>query len=279
VVAFSAPSARAEYAIQSGDVVEISIAGVPEMRRRIMIDNDGKIAFPLLGEVEAAGLSSSELSHRLRDLLAAKRTFENPDVTVNMAEYRPIYVIGNVSKPGAYAYRPGMAVRDAMALAGGEERPASVDAYGARQQFSELSIRSLKLDVHAARLRSELGGASSINVSDLQRDGVETKLVLQLINMETEQLIIERDDQERERAYLTRVVGNAQEQLSALLAEQEQRQASLAQLQKDTERAQQLFQKIIDSDNACSGRATDNIEPGSTTFRIEGADRAGAQGS
>ena len=78
--------------------------------------------FPILGEVEAADLPLTELSRRLQDLLVTRNVVQHADVVVSVAEYRPIYLGGDVLKPGEYRYRPEMTVRQAVALAGGYDR-------------------------------------------------------------------------------------------------------------------------------------------------------------
>ena len=108
-------AARAGYRLDVGDVIEVSIAGVPDLQRRLPIQLDGTISFPMLGTITVAGLSPLEVQARIQAGLAAKVirrrapdgredtvTIEPYDVTATVVEYRPIYVNGDVSKPGEY---------------------------------------------------------------------------------------------------------------------------------------------------------------------------------
>jgi polysaccharide export outer membrane protein len=120
----SAVPAEAQYRVDVGDVIEIFVARVPELQRRIPIRLDGSISFPLLGSLAVAGLDSSEMESRIQATLASK-VFQQrlPDgrevdvllnrdeITAAVVEYRPIYVNGDVSRPGAHAYRPSMTAR------------------------------------------------------------------------------------------------------------------------------------------------------------------------
>ena len=115
----SALPARADYIAQRGDVLEVTVSGAPGLNRRVLVNSDGKIALPFLGEVEAAELSLSELRRHLEELLVANNVVERPDVIVSVAEYGPIYLDGDVAKPGEYRFHPEMTVRTAIALAGG----------------------------------------------------------------------------------------------------------------------------------------------------------------
>jgi polysaccharide export outer membrane protein len=120
------------YRLQIGDVISISVAGFPELSQRATIQIDGGITDVLLGRVDAAGLGIAELQGRMRDLLSS-RIYQkmistgqaiavriSPDaLTLDIASYRPVYVDGDVAKPGELAFRPGLNVRQAIALAGG----------------------------------------------------------------------------------------------------------------------------------------------------------------
>jgi polysaccharide biosynthesis/export protein len=240
-----ATPALTDYYVQSGDVVEISVSGSPELLRRMMISLDGKVYFPLLGEVSVAGLSLAQLRQKLHDLLVAKHAFDNPDVTVDIAEYRPIYVTGHVFKPGAYPYRPGMTVRDAIALAGGYGRSGLGNSFEARDQYGSLSIKFVRLQIHTARLRAEFAGGTEIELNSLQPGGVTTSVLSEFVSMEAQQLRMDQADFEKEKTHLARLIDETQDQISALLAEQAQQQLALSQEQKEADRAQGLFDKSL----------------------------------
>ena len=78
----------------------------------------GFIQFPLMGRVQAAGLTLGELEDVLQARLSESFVV-NPRVAVNIMEYSPIFVLGDVAVPGSYPYQPGMTVVHAVALAGG----------------------------------------------------------------------------------------------------------------------------------------------------------------
>jgi polysaccharide export outer membrane protein len=120
------------YRLQIGDVISISVAGFPELSQHATIQIDGRITDVLLGRVDAAGFDIAELQSRIREL-QSNRLYQkltstgqtiavriSPDaITLDIASYRPVYVDGDVAKPGELAFRPGLNVRQAIALAGG----------------------------------------------------------------------------------------------------------------------------------------------------------------
>src|SRR5262249_8210500 len=122
----------AEERLNAGDLLEISVARIPELSRRIPVQLDGTISYPLLGSISVAGLTRSQAEAKIRAGLTTKVyqvapsngrsgdiTIEADEVTATIVEYGPIYVNGDVSRPGAYPYRPFMTARQAVALSGG----------------------------------------------------------------------------------------------------------------------------------------------------------------
>src|SRR4051812_8846459 len=112
-------AARAEYAPQRGDVLEVTISSAPALNRRGTGGDDGNVTLPLLGQVRATDMDLAALGQRIQGLLSARNVVHRGSVIVSVAEYGPIYVDGDVARPGEYRYRPGLTVRSAIALAGG----------------------------------------------------------------------------------------------------------------------------------------------------------------
>lgn len=242
---WAAPSALADYRVHRGDVVEISVAGAASLQRRIMIDNDGKLYFPLVGELDAAGRSLAQLRQQIRDRLVSTHAFANPDVTVGVAEYRPVYVAGDVAKPGAYSYRPGMTVRDAIALAGGVGRTASSDPFDAQDRRDALLIEFARLEIHTARLRTELAGGTKLRTGGVRGNATIAPFLAEFAEMEGQQLKSDQDDFSNEKAHLARLIETTQEQVSALLAEEAQQRSALAQQQHDGARVEALLRRSL----------------------------------
>lgn len=115
-----------DYVLGPGDVLAISVWGFEELQAKDMIIRpDGKIAFPLAGELQAAGLTSLALTQQLTSSLA--EYVVNPLVTVNIQKYRTtrVYVLGEVAKPGMYEIDKDHTVLDAIGIAGSYTRDAA----------------------------------------------------------------------------------------------------------------------------------------------------------
>ena len=120
------PATADEYRIGPGDRLSIVVYGEDDVSlpgARVSVR--GKLAFPLLGEVAVEGLTTEELERKL--VTALKQGYlKKPRVTVNILEYRPFYINGQVKRPGAYPYVDGLTVRKAITLAGGATERASL---------------------------------------------------------------------------------------------------------------------------------------------------------
>ena len=84
-----------------------------------MIDQSGIIALPLVDDVKIAGLTLREAERAIEQVLLDKRILVRPTVTLQALSVRPVYILGEVSKPGEYAYKEGLTVFSVISLAGG----------------------------------------------------------------------------------------------------------------------------------------------------------------
>jgi polysaccharide export outer membrane protein len=107
------------YKLGGGDQLRIITFGNDQLTGQFRVDDQGKIAMPLIGNVDAAGLTPSDLAAKLSETLKDQKFLKDPSVSVEVLAYRPIYVLGEVAKPGQYPYTPGMTTLTAVAVAGG----------------------------------------------------------------------------------------------------------------------------------------------------------------
>lgn len=115
------PAAAQEggYALNPGDVLEVSVWKEEGMERQILVLPDGMISFPLAGHVKAAGRTAQELEVELRKRI--ERYIPEPVITVSVPNIsgNKIYVIGQVNRPGEYQATRQIDVMQALSLAGG----------------------------------------------------------------------------------------------------------------------------------------------------------------
>jgi polysaccharide export outer membrane protein len=114
-----APFTSNGYRLGSGDELRIITFGEDQLTGEFSVDDQGRIALPLLGTVQAAGLTPQELGTKIAQGLNRTGVTRDASVAVQVLAYRPIFVLGEVAKPGQYAYQPGMTMLTAVAVAGG----------------------------------------------------------------------------------------------------------------------------------------------------------------
>ncbi len=107
------------YLLGPGDQVRIITVGQDELTGEFRVDDSGKIAVPMLGNLPAAGLAPASLGQAVATALERNGLLRTPSVSIEVTQYRPISVLGEVNKPGEFAYHPGMTMLAAVALAGG----------------------------------------------------------------------------------------------------------------------------------------------------------------
>ena len=109
---------RDGYRLGPNDTLRIQVLGEDDLTVEGRITGDGTIAFPLLGLVEAGGLTVQELRERLTAKLA-EGYLRQPKVTIHILRYRNFYIGGEVNTPGGYPYEVGLTAQKAISLAGG----------------------------------------------------------------------------------------------------------------------------------------------------------------
>jgi polysaccharide export outer membrane protein len=112
-------AAPGAYRLGPGDVVRLITFGEDGLTGEFRVSDSGMIALPLIGEVRAAGLSPGALATQVGAVLVQANLLRAPSVSAEVVSYRPIFILGEVSKPGQYPYQPGMTVVTAAAVAGG----------------------------------------------------------------------------------------------------------------------------------------------------------------
>jgi polysaccharide biosynthesis/export protein len=112
------PTTAGTYLLGPNDRVRVKVYGEPDITGEYEVDTNGQISVPLAGHIGAEGLTTKQLERAIAAALA-KGIVRDPRVNVEVALYRPYYILGEVKKSGEYPYRLGLTVMDAVATAGG----------------------------------------------------------------------------------------------------------------------------------------------------------------
>lgn len=114
----AAPGELPAYTLRPGDRVAVIVHDHPEMSGELDLDFAGLVRLPYVGTVSLAGLTVRTAERRIAAALEGTWV-RGASVTVALLDHAPVFVLGEVQLPGRFAYRPGMTVLEAIALAGG----------------------------------------------------------------------------------------------------------------------------------------------------------------
>jgi polysaccharide export outer membrane protein len=114
----SPAAAAGSYVLGPNDRIRLKVYGEADITGEYEIDSNGQVSIPLAGHIKAADLTTKQLERSITSALA-KGIVRDPRVNVEVALYRPYYILGEVKKGGEYPYRLGLTVMDAVASAGG----------------------------------------------------------------------------------------------------------------------------------------------------------------
>jgi polysaccharide export outer membrane protein len=164
---------------------------------------------------------------------------------VTVVEYRPIYVNGDVAKPGEYPYRARMTVHQVVALSGGYDimrfrmNNPILDWADLKSDYESFWTEFAKEQAHVWRLRAELGDGSNPDQNILDDVPLARSTLAEILKVETEHLSIRQSNHRREKAFLQRAVKQGYEQI-AVLSEQQQKEEQ--GVQSDSEELQKVLE-------------------------------------
>ncbi|MBN8605899.1 MAG: polysaccharide export protein [Caulobacterales bacterium] len=107
-----------EYRLGAGDQLRITVFGEADLTGQYLISPQGRIAFPLVGDVEASGKTLNELTVAIGEALQ-QGYIRQPSVAVEVLNYRPFFILGEVRTPGTYPFSANLTVLNAVATAQG----------------------------------------------------------------------------------------------------------------------------------------------------------------
>lgn len=261
VARIAAAGAVEPYQLSPGDTVEIGIASISDRTQRAVVQTDGTIALPEVGTVSVGGLTASELQTHMQAILPTKIfhvrladgreqmvVVKPSDVTAVIADYRPVYVMGDVLTPGQQAYRPLMTVRQAIAVSGGfsllrsRTSQTAVDPIDLKRDYDSLWGDYTKEYFHAARLRAELQNLTAFDEHPPQGSPLSPSIGAVIAQAEADALKIALSDFQQEQSYLEKGEKDAATQIELLLRRQQVEAEGVKADEQDLARVTKAFE-------------------------------------
>lgn len=266
----AAPSRADEYKLQPGDIVNVALGNLPELRLKESIDADGKLSLPMVGAFTAAGLTVTQLKDALKAQLNNKLyrqitpegkenmiVLNGDECNVSVLTYRPVYVNGDVAKPGELEFKPGLTVRRAIAVAGGQDLlkariGSPLDTFDYRTVLISSATEQLAEELRIARIQAELDGAEP-DLGKLGSSFLDVRTVESMKDVERRQFRIRQDGRDKEKAILTEAAASTNQRIGVMRQQLEKESAGEKEDVAELDRAKELVQK----GNAPMNRVTD----------------------
>jgi polysaccharide biosynthesis/export protein ExoF len=190
--------AAADYVIRADDRLKIKIFQYPELSGEYSVSANGTISIAAIGEISVDGSSTKEVASRISERFIRAGLSDKPGTSVEVLQSRPVYVLGDVQKPGEYPFRPGVTVLQAVSFAGGWLRfnePGLMqlgrDTINIRGEMRNLVRKYYQLVAHRARVNAELMMNRDVEFpADLVRQSQKDSTLSQLIDEERSLLSI-----------------------------------------------------------------------------------------
>jgi exopolysaccharide production protein ExoF len=225
-VIFAAPPASVlagDYRLGVSDRVKIKMQEWPDLGGEYTVTPDGVISLPLIGNIDAVGLSLKDLAQEISDRLQRRSAgAERVLAAVEIAQYRPFAIMGDVQRPGQYPYRPGLTVIEAISIAGGYYRPEfgllrlGRDVAVASGDIQTESARLNRLTAREARLSAALDGREDIPLPPelaTQKNDAEISAIMK---NEQDALALENEMKRSEQAALEDIKSLYQNEITSL---------------------------------------------------------------
>lgn len=240
-----------EYPVANGDVLRITVYGDNGLSGSFPVGADGTIGYPLLGNLSVAGKGIEDIRKVIDDGL--KVHVANLSVAVAVETFAPVYIVGEVQKPGKYEFRPGMIALELFALGGGQKEAiaegesGSVRLAGLRQEYADLGVQLLAQDVKRARLESELDGRPFSYVARDEIGTPDARIVQQVVEAERTLYELRREAIETESKSLEQQRVGFVEEIDTLEKSGKLRDGELALLNEDVKVASAMVERGLTS--------------------------------
>jgi protein involved in polysaccharide export with SLBB domain len=217
-----------DYKLGASDRLRIRVQEWPDLNGEYTVTAEGAVSLPLVGNINVAGLRLNDLSNEISGRLQRRADgAERPVAAIEILQYRPFSIVGDVQRPGEYAYHPGLTVLQAVGIAGGYYRPEvgllrlDRDMALAKGEIRTLSLKQNRLLAREARLTAILAGREDIPAPPEFADKKDDPTISAIMEGERAALAVEYDQARSETVALKNIKALYQEEIGSLRGQME----------------------------------------------------------
>jgi exopolysaccharide production protein ExoF len=240
----AAPAFGDDYRLGISDRLKIKVQEWPDLNGEYAVTPDGSVSLPLIGNVDAAGQRIKDLAQDISDRLQRRAEgAERPLAAIEIIQFRPFSIVGDVQHPGEYPYRPGLTVLQAIGIAGGYYRfdlgllRLDRDTALAKGDIRTLLLKQNRLVARASRLTAALAGREDVPLPPELVNQKDNPAISAIVESERAALALEHDTVRSEtsaletiRSLYQREIGSLRGQIAALTQEKNATQQQLNDL-------------------------------------------------
>lgn len=239
-----APAFGDDYRLGISDRLKIKVQEWPDLNGEYAVTPDGSVSLPLIGNVDAAGQRIKDLAQDISDRLQRRAEgAERPLAAIEIIQFRPFSIVGDVQHPGEYPYRPGLTVLQAIGIAGGYYRfdlgllRLDRDTALAKGDIRTLLLKQNRLVARASRLTAAIAGREDVPLPPELVNQKDNPAISAIVESERAALALEHDTVRSEtsaletiRSLYQREIGSLRGQIAALTQEKNATQQQLNDL-------------------------------------------------
>jgi len=215
-----------------------------------VVSADGTLFLPFVGQLRAEGTAPGDLARAIGDrLMQHMGLSRQPDVAVEIAQYRPFYIVGNVKQSGEFPYRPGLTVLQALGIAGGlpvrEDDVSRLEreVITGQGDVGLLALNNVSLIARKARLQSELAGSEDIAFPSELKDRASNETIALAMDQERRIFAIRKDSLATQLRSLRELKDFLQQELASLEQQLTFHDKQIQLIQKELAGVSNLVQK------------------------------------
>jgi protein involved in polysaccharide export with SLBB domain len=270
-----------EWRADRGDFFEWS-----PLKGKFTVGPTGTLSLPVIGDVPANGATPKELADRIASALQEQAGLARlPVASVEIAEFRPFYIVGGVEKPGQYPFRPGMTVIEAISVAQGLYRTRESgllrierDNITARGDLRLFGMQLAALTVHLARLQAELDQKDTFQFPKDPPAGIDPRAIGWDAMKREEQLAFDtrRESLKRQLDTGSQLIASLEQEVQSLRERAQLRKRQADAVDRELGRIRNLLDRgltntarQLDLDRLLSEYQSNEIELGTAVVRAQ----------
>lgn len=263
---FSATATPDGYTINIGDELEMDILDDSDPPQRFSVGSDGQVQLPFIGGIAVENITLGQARDLIRNTYVEREIFVAPTVELSVANFRPIFVLGDVRNPGNYDFQPFLTAEQAVGLAGGpaistnNEEARVLERRNLQGALTGLDSDLARLVTQYARVQAQLAGRTEVrwtDVPDEVRPVIDRELFDTLKPKEDEIIALEERNRATRRRQIEDAVTEAANRI-ALIDQREQVQSqALERIRGELDRNRILVTRGLKTQSSVTQYAQD----------------------